>query len=324
MLTKLTIRNFKRFDEVEIELGNAVVFIGPNNSGKTTALQALALWDIGLNRWNEKRAGKAAPEKRPGVTINRRDLIAVPIPDANLLWRDLHVRDVQRVGKEQKTKNIRIDIILEGVSNDRSWKCGLEFDYANEESFYCRPLRLSETSSPERMPVPAEAGAVRVAFLPPMSGLAANETRLDSGAINVRLGEGRTAEVLRNLCYQVALAENGGAIWKDIVERIQRLFGARLDTPVYVAERGEIAMAYRTESNTRLDISASGRGLQQTLLLLAHMAANPASILLLDEPDAHLEIFVNGRSTRCSSGAPGKALPGDCREPLGDLTERGG
>ena len=45
MLTKLTVRNFKRFGEVEIELGNPVVFIGPNNSGKTSAMQALALWD---------------------------------------------------------------------------------------------------------------------------------------------------------------------------------------------------------------------------------------------------------------------------------------
>ncbi len=36
----------------------------------------------------EREAGrKATPEKRPGVTINRRDLIAVPVPDANLLWR---------------------------------------------------------------------------------------------------------------------------------------------------------------------------------------------------------------------------------------------
>ena len=34
MLTKLTIRNFKRFGEVEIELGSPVVFIGPNNSGQ--------------------------------------------------------------------------------------------------------------------------------------------------------------------------------------------------------------------------------------------------------------------------------------------------
>ena len=50
MLTKLTIRKFKRFEDVEIELGNPVVFIGPNNSGKTSAIQALALWDIGLRR----------------------------------------------------------------------------------------------------------------------------------------------------------------------------------------------------------------------------------------------------------------------------------
>ena len=59
MLTKITIRNFKRFDEAKIELGNPVVFIGPNNSGKTSALQALALWEIGLKRWNERRSGKS-------------------------------------------------------------------------------------------------------------------------------------------------------------------------------------------------------------------------------------------------------------------------
>ncbi len=41
----------------------------------------------------------------------------------------------------------------------------------------------------------------------------------------------------------------------------------------------------------RLDLSSSGRGLQQTMLLLAFMAANPHSVVLLDEPDAHLEIL---------------------------------
>ena len=57
MITKLIIKNFKLFDDAEIELGNPVVFIGPNNSGKTSALQVLALWDIGLKRWLEKRKG---------------------------------------------------------------------------------------------------------------------------------------------------------------------------------------------------------------------------------------------------------------------------
>src|SRR5437763_5474451 len=106
MLTNLTIRNFKRFKDITIELGSPVVFIGPNNSGKTTALQALALWDIGLKRWNEKRAGKSTPEKRPGVTINRRDLLSIPVPGANLLWRNLHVRDVETIGGKPQTRNI--------------------------------------------------------------------------------------------------------------------------------------------------------------------------------------------------------------------------
>ena len=288
MLTRLTIRNFKRFGEVAIELGSPVVFIGPNNSGKTSAMQALALWDIGLKRWNEKRSGKTTPEKRPGVTVNRRDLAAIPIPYAKLLWRNLHVRDVRRVSGRQTTSNICIDLIVEGVTSDRRWTCGLEFDFANEESFYCRPLRLSEGKAPDRMQVPDEAGSTRIAFLPPMSGLAATETRLDHGAVNVRIGEGRTAEVLRNLCFRIH--EEEPSLWKGLVEHIRSLFGSEIDPPRYVAERGEIVMTYR-EEDAGLDLSSSGRGLQQTLLLLAYMYANPGAVLLLDEPDAHLEIL---------------------------------
>ena len=54
MLTKLKIQNFKGLDDVEIELGNPVVFIGPNNSGKTTALQALSLWNMSVRRFSEQ------------------------------------------------------------------------------------------------------------------------------------------------------------------------------------------------------------------------------------------------------------------------------
>ena len=121
-----------------------------------------------------------------------------------------------------------------------------------------------------------------------MSGLAATETRLDQGAVNVRIGEGRTAEVLRNLCFRIHEEEPGR--WKGLVEHVRNLFGSDLDPPRYIPERGEIVMSYR-EQGVRLDLSSSGRGLQQTLLLLAYMYANPGAVLLLDEPDAHLEIL---------------------------------
>jgi ABC-type microcin C transport system duplicated ATPase subunit YejF len=61
VLTSLRIKNFKRLEDVDIELGKTVVFVGPNNSGKTTTLQALALWEISLRKWVEKRSGKGPP-----------------------------------------------------------------------------------------------------------------------------------------------------------------------------------------------------------------------------------------------------------------------
>jgi energy-coupling factor transporter ATP-binding protein EcfA2 len=291
VLTSLRVKNFKRLEDVEIELGKTVVFVGPNNSGKTTALQALALWEIGLRKWVEKRSAKGAPEKRPGVTINRRDLIAVPVPDANLLWRDLHIRAIKRENGTQETRNIRIDIVVSGVTDGEAWECGFEFDYANQESFYCRPLRINEDAQPHRMRVPAifAAAPVSVAFLPPMSGMAATEDRLQDGAVSVRIGEGRTAEVLRNLCFQIQSADDQ-ANWNALVSQIKNLFGVTLNSPQFIKERGQITMSYQ-EAGTELDLVSSGRGLQQTLLLLAHLYTHPRSVLLLDEPDAHLEIL---------------------------------
>lgn len=287
MLTRLWIRNFKLFEEVDIELGQRVVLIGPNNMGKSTALQALSLWEAGVRKWIEKRS-ESTPKERPGVTINRRDLISIPVPSARLLWKDLHVRTVRRENGEQRTSNILIEILAEGVSGGTSWTCGLEFDYANEESFYCRPMKKAEGG---RMEIPPGAKEVRVAFLPPMSGLAAEEDRLDTGAVRVRLGEGRTAEVLRNLCHAVLASENGQEKWERLASRMDKLFGVRLREPEYIPARGQIVLKYRDARGTELDLSSSGRGQQQTLLLLAYLASQPGNVLLLDEPDAHLEIL---------------------------------
>lgn len=291
MLTRIKIKNFKKLVEVDIELGKMVVFIGPNNSGKTTALQAISLWDTGLKLWNMRRSGKTYPKKRPGVTINRRDVIAIPVPVANLLWHDMCVRNVERVEGKPRTQNVLIEIVVDGVTNDKSWTCGLEFYYANDESFYCRPLRTVHGEQPQRMPVPEEVSDIRIAFLPPMSGLVAIEPKWEPGRINVLIGEGQTAQVLRNLCYQIYEKNEPKGEWHELVSHVKKLFGVTLIPPQYIKERGEISMSYTETGNFHLDISSSGRGLQQTLLLLAHLYAHPHTVLLLDEPDAHLEIL---------------------------------
>lgn len=99
---------------------------------------------------------------------------------------------------------------------------------------------MTSEKTPDRMIVPQETQSVQIGFLPPMSGLAATEIRLDQGAVNVRIGEGRTAEVLRNLCYRIH--EEMPDSWEKIGAYIQKLFGSELDAPRYVTERGEILM----------------------------------------------------------------------------------
>ena len=291
MLTKLVVRNFKQFEDIALDLDDVVVFVGPNDSGKTTALQALLLWELGLRRWRERWGMVPTNDlQRPGVSINRYDLFSVPVNHANQLWRGLRTREANR--NSGGTSNIRIEVETEGLSIARkAWRCGFEFDYANSESFYCRPLRTTEDGR-LKMEVPADAMVERIAFLPPMSGLASSEAMLQPGTVNVLLGQGRTAEVLRNLCFQVFGDQREG--WETVlVPRMRQLFGATILDPQYNPERGEIALRYRDTrmTNLELDMSSAGRGFQQTLLLTAYMLLNPNSVIMLDEPDAHLEIL---------------------------------
>lgn len=293
MLTRLIIRNFKQIKEVDIALDHNVVFIGPNNSGKTSALQALALWETGLKLWQSKKSSnKSKSSKRTGIAINKKDLIALPVPNSILLWNSLHVRNSSK-DKEGKarTENVLIDVIVEGITNNKKWECGFEFDYANTESFYCRPARRSSNPD-DRYDIPDEdiLNTINVAFLPPMSGLASVEPKLEPGRINVLIGEGQTAQVLRNLCYSIFSAEDKTK-WNLVVEHLHSLFGINLAQPVFNPARGEVEMTYLDRSAIELDLSSSGRGLQQTLLIITYLYMNPNTIVLLDEPDAHLEIL---------------------------------
>ncbi len=213
--------------------------MAPITRGKTSALQALTLWDVGLRQWLAKRSDKTRPEKRPGVTINRRDLLAIPVPSANLLWRDLHVRDVTAEnGKTKRTQNIRIDVIVEGIHNGKAWSCGLEFDYTNDESFACRPIRKpgfedAKIADTQFTQIPEAAAAMRVAYLPPMSGLTDREFLKQPGEIGFLIGQGQTAQVLRNLCYQVF--QNDPALWAQ-KRRNQTRAGIQLTFRAQVAD----------------------------------------------------------------------------------------
>jgi len=281
MLTRLQVRNFKQIEYADIELGGNVVFVGPNNSGKTTALQALALWHLGLKRCVENSAAD--------VYLNRKELTSLPVSDAADLWTNSNVLS----GPPTDPDPLHIGICVEGVSSQEDWECEIEFQHGNGESIHSMILQDEELAvqAPElaQRQIEDVASAVELAFIPPMSGITETEALVQPGRMDVLIGEGQTAQVLRNLCYRL-LEENPSA-WEYVVGQINDMFGVILHEPEYLSSRGELRLYYDEGKAEKLDISSAGRGMLQVLFLLTYMSLKPGAVLLLDEPDAHLEIL---------------------------------
>lgn len=119
MITAIEIKNFKRLkDSQRLDLDETVVLFGTNNSGKTSFLQTLSLWHLGLTKWLEKRSGKNS-SKRTGVVINRKDILTIPIHHNKMLWSDLYTLQTKRKkgGKIQESKDVNS---VWGISNGKS------------------------------------------------------------------------------------------------------------------------------------------------------------------------------------------------------------
>lgn len=264
MIRRVTLRRFKKFEELSFDLNGSIVLAGPNNMGKSTVLQAIAAWGLAFNTWKRANDFNKHGGSFARVPITRQTFSAVPLRTFELLWNDRDYRGIVEV--ELKTD---------------AWTIGMEFDADSSEQIYVRPKRI--------VPGPtAREANLRTVYVPPMSGLSIEEPVFQPVKIDQLLGQSKPGEVLRNLLVEALRSENA---WRRLTEAISRLFGYTLlppngDGPDIVAEYSHIP------EGPRFDISNSGSGFQQVLMLLTFLLTRPASVLLVDEPDAHLHVIL--------------------------------
>ncbi len=124
-------------------------------------------------------------------------------------------------------------------------------------------------------------------FVPAMGGLSPAEPVYQAPKIEQLLGEGKPGDVLRNLLVEA----NHLRVWDDLCGSIRRMFGYELAPPDAAA--ADIVAEYRERPGLPLfDIASAGSGFQQILMLMTFLYTRPASVLLLDEPDAHLHVIL--------------------------------
>ena len=286
MIRTVRIRGFKRFDEVEFRLPGHVVLAGPNNTGKTTMLQAVASWSLALRRWRELNDFRLRRGLAYGrAPIARQAFSAVPLRSFDLLWTDRRYQG-------------QIEIELR---HDAGWSVTMEFAADSTEQIYVRPKAktiaipaVSTTSRPTTKELAKEKANLlreldlRAVYVPPMTGLETNERLLQPVAVEQLLGLGRPGDVLRNL---LAEANRDERAWDALKASIGKLFGYDLLPPD--ASSAHILAEYTmTPGGPRLDIASAGSGFQQVLMLLTFLHTREGAVLLLDEPDAHLHVIL--------------------------------
>jgi ABC-type taurine transport system ATPase subunit len=278
-IRRVRIEGFKRFDDVEFVLPGHIVVAGPNNSGKTTLLQAIAAWSLALTRWKELNDFQRHGGGYTRAPIARQAFSAVPLRSFDLLWRN-------RAYAGELTVTVTTD----------GWTLPMKFEADSTEQIYVRPTPVD--------PAVVRGVVLPTVFVPPMTGLGIDEPVYTRPKLDQLLGQGRPGDMLRNLLVEV----HQSAAWDRLQDSIGRLFGYRLDPPDPTG--AHIVAEYRTtEAGPRLDIASAGSGFQQVLMLLAMLNTRPGAVLLLDEPDAHLHMILQDaiygelRSTAARTGS---------------------
>ena len=280
MITKIRIKNFRQIEDETIDLGQVTVLVGPNNGGKTTFLQALSLFGLAIEVWYEKRIDKKTKaSKKTGVAIGIDRVLNMPIAEFRELWRNLVLRQYDKEIKKQNS--IKIEIYAEGVIDNTTWQTGFEFEYARDNLIYIRLIDGHDFSE--------KLINEKIGYLPPVSGLGSEEHKLELGSIHTKIGNGQTADVLRNICYY--LYDNNKDAWKGFTDDIKKLFAVELNAPSYNQRTGLLKMTYKEDEKKDMSLSSLGSGIKQVILLFAYLNAFKNTIILLDEPDAHLEII---------------------------------
>lgn len=294
MITRLTLRNFKSIGEQIYDFNQFDLLVGRNNSGKSTVLQALAIWQFCVNEFHLSKRGGLK-----GVQVVLPNFTALPVPQFNLLWKDRTDRHWPLVNGKKKQEYILIGIRVEWRREAGEIDSfGVELRYHSPQTIYAIPsdgwakFRTCED----------QGDLPKIAYVPPFSGLEPREHWLDVAPKRQQVGKGQPGSVLRNLLLQVCPSPDRGqdgrmvkgykppADWQEVANVIERWFSVKIQEPKYDSAKDVyITVEYR-QNGKEYDIISGGSGFHQTLTLLAFLYGYQPTTILFDEPDAHLHV----------------------------------
>lgn len=312
MLKNVAFHRFKQFKKSTFKLrSNGVTLVaGGNNSGKTSLLHGLAVWQFCKTAIEMERGNKAFVQgsNAQGLGLGDDEFSPLALPNLKHLWTNL------RPSKESEPDGytLQIECGWETPVQPLHLRFGLSL---TNDRLFIKALSSNLTGN-EHIP--------RIAYLPPFAGITDRETRIPVAIRTRRIGEGLAGAVLRNVLLDMHQKNMGirqkyregrtkirdvdlrtlrqTDAWELLQEALRETFSCELEIEDFRDEYHSYIKVnvlkgtrekYRIQKhpgyNTR-DLMVEGSGFLQWLSVYS-LAVNPdVDVLLLDEPDAHLHV----------------------------------
>ena len=311
MIDSVTFKRFKRFRDQRVPLhpSGITLLAGGNNSGKSTILHGLAVWEFCHTVIRAEKGPRALlPGSRSqGLGLGGEEFSPINIPSLAHLWTNLAPH---RTRSDADGYTLRIAADWTTDDGSKSLEFGLAL--ANDRLF--AKTTQSNLTADDAIP--------RIAYLPPFAGITDREQRVPGAVRRRRIGEGLAGAVLRNLLLDLwitnsekrrSMSEGKAKLtradlktlretdpWELLQQALRTQFGAELVVAPFLEEYHSyirVTVKKGTLNGYRLrpfshykprDLMVEGSGFLQWLSVFA-LAVDPStSTLLLDEPDAHL------------------------------------
>ncbi|MGV1791682.1 ATP-dependent nuclease [Rhizobium sp. A37_96] len=310
MIKSIRLTRFKRFSNTTIELHpKGLSFLaGGNNSGKSTLLQAIAVWEFCRFVLEMEKGRESLLPNFPGQGLGLSDDEFSPIAVASLkhLWTNLKS---QIAGEEGYSLAIECTWIDRNAAEKR---LKLALALTNDRLF----IKTADTNLTTHDKLPS------VAYLPPFAGIVSRENQMSGAERRSMIGRGLAGGVIRNLILDMYKANQRERVrlkagktkiknsdlaklrredpWEILQATMARIFGTQLDVDPF----NELYHSYirvkcikgtwderkftRFPNFQPRDLMAEGSGFLQWLSVYTLALSPNVQTLLLDEPDAHL------------------------------------
>lgn len=259
----LTLRNFRKFKAFSLPLRSSNVLVGPNNSGKSSILDAFRIL-FGCYRYSRSVSPKLIDVEGKGVCAG------YYVPESS------------------------IAVPLANISNDYNEDdAEIEFRHSNgtKVSIYLHPNRpvrfiLSTEKAPPRSPTTfRRLFPLDLVIVPTLAPFEENEPYLQDETIQRNESSRLASRYFRNIWHRKTDQEFN--IFRELVENSWE--GITILKPEMRRRHPiEFEMFYKEDRIDR-EIYWSGFGFQVWLQILTHiMRGNDEFILVIDEPDVYL------------------------------------